>query len=96
MIQVSVRHTSRRARTCLISNLKKHLDGSSVLLDCGAHMGVQHTLSDCFEKVFAFEAQRNIFSLCGNLFKRNYKRHSINAGVTAADKTHTDKTARRE
>tara|TARA_Y100000592_G_scaffold73527_1_gene114546 strand:- start:210 stop:908 length:699 start_codon:yes stop_codon:yes gene_type:complete len=79
----------------LINSLKKHLDGSGVLLDCGAHMGVYSILlSECFEKVFAFEAQkRTYFQLCGNLFINEITNVTpINAGVTAADKTHKDKT----
>ena len=79
----------------LINSLKKYLDGSGVLLDCGAHMGVYSILlSDCFEKVFAFEAQkRTYFQLCGNLFINEITNVTpINAGVTSAGKTHSEKT----
>jgi FkbM family methyltransferase len=79
----------------LINSLKKYLDGSGVLLDCGAHMGVYSILlSDCFEKVFAFEAQkRTYFQLCGNLFINEITNVTpINAGVTCAGKTHSEKT----
>ena len=58
-------------------------------------MGVYSILlSECFEKVFAFEAQkRTYFQLCGNLFINEITNVTpINAGVTAADKTHKDKT----
>ena len=79
----------------LINSLKKYLDGSGVLLDCGAHMGVYSILlSDCFEKVFAFEAQkRTYFQLCGNLFINEITNVTpINAGVTSGGKTHNEKT----
>jgi|TARA_R100001460_G_scaffold19953_1_gene41349 FkbM family methyltransferase len=79
----------------LINNLKKHLDGTGILLDCGAHMGVYSILlSDCFEKVFAFEAQkRTYFQLCGNLFVNEITNvFPTHAGITASDKTHEHKT----
>lgn len=58
-------------------------------------MGVYSILlSECFDKVFAFEAQRRTyFQLCGNIFI-NEKTNIIpeNSGVTSIGKTHQDKT----
>ena len=51
-------------------------------------------LSECFDKVFAFEAQRRTyFQLCGNIFI-NEKTNIIpeNSGVTSSGKTHQEKT----
>ena len=79
----------------LINFIKQHLPGDGVLIDCGAHMGVYSILlSECFDKVFAFEAQRRTyFQLCGNIFI-NEKTNIIpeNSGVTSSGKTHQEKT----
>lgn len=79
----------------LINLIKQHLPKRGVLIDCGAHMGVYSILlSDYFDKVFAFEAQkRTYFQLCGNLFLNEITnvtpRH---AGVTCNGKCHQDMT----
>lgn len=79
----------------LINFIKQHLPGDGVLIDCGAHMGVYSILlSECFDKVYAFEAQRRtFFQLCGNIFI-NEKNNIIpeNSGVTSSGKTHQQKT----
>ena len=58
-------------------------------------MGVYSILlSECFDKVYAFEAQRRtFFQLCGNIFI-NEKNNIIpeNSGVTSSGKTHQQKT----
>tara|TARA_R100001510_G_scaffold57624_1_gene66498 strand:- start:2122 stop:2826 length:705 start_codon:yes stop_codon:yes gene_type:complete len=79
----------------LINFIKEHLPGDGVLIDCGAHMGVYSILlSECFDKVYAFEAQRRTyFQLCGNIFI-NEKTNIVpqNSGVTSNDKTDQEKT----
>jgi FkbM family methyltransferase len=79
----------------LIEMVKKHLPGDGVLIDCGAHMGVYSImLSKCFDKVYAFEAQRRTyFQLCGNLFINEISNVTpTNAGVTCSNKAHEEKT----
>lgn len=68
----------------LIDWCKQFMDTTKTFLDIGAHTGTYAvTLSDCFNKVYAFEPQKmTYYALCGTVCLSNkYNVECINSGL---------------